>query len=62
MSSKFLVAIGEDALEAPEEITTLDGVVASVTTQGVTEFKVYKLVGDFKPENKVVNVLDKENV
>lgn len=62
MSKKFLVSIGEAAVEVPEDLTTLDGVVATVTSQGVTEFKVYELVGDFKPENKVVNVLDKESV
>jgi hypothetical protein len=60
--SKFTAVIGQSAYELPEEFSTLDGVVTALTTHGVTEFKVYQLVGDYKPENKVINVLDKENI
>lgn len=60
--SKFTAVIGQSVYKLPEELTTLDSVVTALTTHGVTEFKVYQLVGDYKPENKVINVLDKENV
>jgi hypothetical protein len=60
--SKFTAVIGQSSYELPEEVCTLDDVVTALTAHGVTEFKVYQLVGDYRPENKVINVLDKENV